>query len=128
MAIDDWDVTINFEQWSAELEARTDPALLKSMEYMKTVVTPLVPIETGDLVGSGDVGLGVIEGDEPAEHTAHLYYPGPYALYQHNGVYYRYGQFGAPLGHTHGESFFLIRPMIQEAHTALEIFKKEMGL
>lgn len=124
----DYEFNLGFDRIKAEMAAKIDPALLVGMEYIKTVVTPLVPIETGDLAGSGDVGIGPAPGDEAPEHTAHLYYPGPYALYQHEGVYYRHGVTGAPLTHTHGESFFLLRPMIQESDTTLGIVKKEMGL
>lgn len=80
---------------------------------MHTVATPLVPVETGNLVGSG--GITAV-GNE-----AQLKYPGPYALYQHEGVYYRHGIFGPPLKHNHGEAFFLKRPLIQEADTVIHI-------
>ncbi len=125
----DWEFNLGFERIKEETAARIDPALLVAMEYVKTVVTPIAPIETGNLRASGDVGIGVLAGGEAAEHVAHLYYPGPYALYVHEGVFYRYGKFGAPLNYqSPGEPCYLIRPMVQEGPTAIRIVKKELGL
>ena len=120
---------MGFDRLKTEMAARVDPALLVAMEHIKTVVTAITPIETGNLRASGDVGIGPAPGDVTPEHTAHLYYPGPYALYVHEGIFYRYGQFGAPLNYqSPGEPFYLLRPMIQESKTALGIVKKELGL
>lgn len=106
----EWDVNLGFDRLKARVDDAIDPALVRGMFTLKTAVTPLVPLDTGNLAGSGDVGIGDL--DAPAEqHVAHLYYPGPYALYQHEGVYFRRpAHYGAPLTHEHGESFFLIRP------------------
>lgn len=110
----EWEINLGFDRLRARVDEVIDPALVSGMETLKTVVTPLVPVDTGNLVGSGDVGIGDL--DAPAEpHVAHLYYPGPYALYQHQGVYFRRpAHYGAPLTHEHGESFFLIRPAVAE--------------
>lgn len=125
-----YEFNLHFDRIKAENAARADDAVLAAMSYMHGEVTPLVPVQSGELAGSGDVGLGVIDGPTgPNEHVAHLYYPGPYALYQHEGVYFRRpAHVGAPLTHTHGESFFLIRPMIQNADTAIDIVRERMGL
>lgn len=114
----DWTIGINFAAIGDEIRAKIPGAVLKGMEHVHTVVTPLVPVETSNLAGSGDVS---VVGDE-----ASLFYPGPYALYQHDGVYYRHGRFGAPLTHTHGESFFLQRPMVQEAPRVIGIIEHEL--
>jgi hypothetical protein len=126
----EYEFNLHFDRLKVETAERADEAVLAAMSYMHGEVTPLVPVQSGELAGSGDVGLGVIDGATGAgEHVAHLYYPGPYALYQHEGVYFRRpAHFGAPLTHTHGESFFLIRPMIQNAETALDIVRQRMGL
>lgn len=115
---DDWDINIDFPAIADELRAKLPGALLKGMEYVHSVVTPLVPVETGNLVGSGDVTVTGL--------TASLRYPGPYALYQHEGVFYRHGRFGAPLTHTHGQAFFLQQPMVQEAPTVVGIVEHEL--
>jgi len=119
-----WDVNINLNDIAAEVAAKVPDAVLKGAEYLHSVVTPLVPVETDNLAGSGDVGIGAAPGDTVTDpdRTAHLYYPGPYALYQHEGVYFRRpAHYGAPLNHTHGESFFLERPAAQNADEILKI-------
>jgi len=85
---------------------------------LRSVVTPLVPVQTGNLVGS----IGITVYDDMGE----IFIPGPYALYQHEGVYYRHGKFGAPLTHTHGESFFLERPMVQEADNIFKVMDEAL--
>jgi hypothetical protein len=126
----EWHFDLHFDELRAEMADRAEQAVLAGMQFMHGQVTPLVPVETGDLAGSGDVGLGYIGGASGAgEHVAHLYYPGPYALYQHEGVYFRRpATYGAPLSHTHGESFFLIRPMLNDAAATIEIVRQRMGL
>jgi hypothetical protein len=116
----EWEFNLYLDGLKAEMEARIPGALAKGLEHVRTVATPLVPVETGALAGSGGITV--------TGHEGQILYPGPYALYQHEGVYYRHGRFGAPLRHTHGESFFLLRPMIQEADTVLEIVRREVGL
>lgn len=127
----EWHFDLHFDQLKAEMAAKAEEAVLAGMSYMHGQVTPLVPVESGDLVGSGDVGLGYVDGAAigDGEHVAHLFYPGPYALYQHEGVYFRRpATYGAPLTHTHGESFFLIRPMLTDADTAINIVRERLGL
>src|SRR6185312_2172720 len=94
-----WDVNLNLGELVGAMQERMPVALGKATEYLRSVVTPMVPVETGSLAGSGDLQV--------LEDSAELYYPGPYALYQENGVYYRHGRVGAPLSHTTGQSFFL---------------------
>lgn len=110
----EWHINLGFDRIREHVDEVIDKALLQGAEELHAAVTPLVPVETGNLAGSGDVGLG--DFDAPATpHVAHLYYPGPYALYQHEGVYFRRpATFGAPLTHEHGESFFLLRPAASE--------------
>ncbi|WP_434315838.1 hypothetical protein [Leifsonia sp. P73] len=128
----EYEFNLHFAERKAEMAERGDEAVLLAMSFMHGQVTPLVPIgETENLVGSGDVGLGYVDGAAigDGEHVAHLFYPGPYALYQHEGVYFRRpAHYGRVLSHTHGESFFLIRPMIQDADIALDIVRERLGL
>lgn len=126
-----WEMNLPFDTKAAEVRAKLPEAVLKGAEYLHAVVTPLVPVETGNLVGSGDVGIGPAPGDTVSnpDTTAHLYYPGPYALYQHEGVYFRRpATYGAPLTHTHGESFFLERPFIQHQSDILRVIREGLGL
>lgn len=126
----EWHFDLRFDDLKAEMAAKADEAVLAGMSYMHGEVTPLVPVETGELVGSGDVGLGVVgAGAVAGEHVAHLFYPGPYALYQHEGIYFRRpATYGAPLSHTHGQSFFLIQPMLTYSETVIDVVRQRMGL
>lgn len=129
MAHGSWDVSINFNQIADELEARLPGAVVKGAEYLHAVVTPNVPVETGNLVGSGDVGQGAAPGDTvlDPDNTAHLYYPGPYALYQHEGIYFRRpAHYGAILTHEHGENFFLERAVAQHSEEILAVVRENL--
>ena len=115
-----WRINLNFDTLREHVAEVVDKALVEGAEQLHAAVTPLVPIETGNLVGSGDVGLGDLN-TPGTPHTAHLYYPGPYALYQHEGVYFRRpATYGNPLSHEHGESFFLIRPTVSEGPAIIQ--------
>lgn len=118
MAVDYDFSGLNFDAITSRLIEHAPGAIVKGLEHIHTVVTPLVPEDTGNLVGSGGITAEGLQGE--------LYYPGPYARYQHNGVYYRHGRFGAPLTHTHGQSFFLSIPMVTEADTALQVVADEL--
>jgi hypothetical protein len=111
-----WDVNLGFDTVKDEIFARSVIALGQGAELLRSYVTPLVPVETGNLAGSG--GITVVDSKDGP--TADLLYPGPYALYQHEGVYYRHGRFGAPLTHTHGESFFLERPIVEHGKEIID--------
>lgn len=115
---DGWDINMDFGALGDELRAKLPAALVKGTEYLRGQVTPRVPVETGNLAGSGGITTTATE--------ASLYYPGPYALYQHEGVYYRHGRFGAPLTHNVGESFFLERTVVEEAPTVIGIIEHEL--
>lgn len=123
MAIDYDFSGLNFDALTARLIEHAPAAIVKALEHIHTVVTPLVPVETGNLVGSGGITAEGLQGE--------LLYPGPYARYQHEGVYYRHGRFGAPLSHAgslnpNAISFFLEIPMISEAGIALNIVADEL--
>lgn len=124
----EWKINLHFDRLKAEVSARADQAVIKGAEALRAIVTPLVPVETGRLVGSGDVGFGLAGISGPAlPHTAHLYFSGPYALYQHEGVYFRKpATFGAPLTHNHGQNFFLIQPLISHRPEIVAIIGTEV--
>lgn len=113
-----WDVNFDLSDLVGAIQGRMPVALGKATEYLRAVVTPMVPVETGDLAGSGEVRVFA--------DSAELYYPGPYALYVHEGIYYRHGRFGAPLTFTHGNAFFLTMGVVQAKEGMLEIMRKEL--
>jgi len=115
---DGWTINIDFAAIGDEVRSKVPAAIAKGTEYLRGQVTPRVPVETGALAGSGGVTVVGLVGS--------LYYPGPYALYQHEGVYYRHGRFGAPLTHNTGESFFLERTVVEEAPTIIGIIEHEV--
>ena len=93
----------------ARVDAAAPAAVGAGMEHIHGVSAPLVPVETGRLVGSGAVH---VDGD-----TAALTYDGPYARYQHERL---------DLRHEHGQAKFLEQPITTEAQTALEIVARRL--
>jgi hypothetical protein len=109
----DYTYDLNFDQVNEEIHARFAQAIGAGLEHIRAVATPLVPVLTGNLAGSGGITVDGVEG--------RIRYPGPYALYQHEGVYYRHGRVGAPLSHTHGQAFYLSEPIRTEAETVIDL-------
>lgn len=89
----------------ARIEAALPDAAFKAMEHIHTVTTPKVPLETGNLAGSGAVSV-----TGPA--SAQIYYPGPYARAQEYGLDFR---------HEHGQALYLTTTMVAEKDVAIEI-------
>lgn len=119
MSVGEWEVNLNLGDLVNQIGDRLPIALGRATEYLRGVVTPMVPVETGNLAGSGGV---TVNGDQ-----AELLYPGPYALYQHEGVYFRRpDRYGAPLTHTHGESFFLTRGVVMARDGMIQIMRDEL--
>lgn len=113
--------TIDFGPVQDALNASLPQALFQGMEHIHTETTPKIPIETGNLRGSGEVE---VEGQE-----ATIFYPGPYALYQHEGVFYRHGVVGAPLVYKRGGgAFFLEKTLVEEGPKALDIVAEGIHL
>jgi hypothetical protein len=99
------DVTgLNLAQLIDRVDAVAPEAVGRGMEHIHQVASPLVPVETGRLVGSGTVE---VDGD-----TASLHYEGPYARYQHERL---------DLKHEHGQAKYLEQPVATEAQTAVDI-------
>ena len=90
---------------AASLEAALPEAAFKAMTHISIVTTPKVPLETGNLAGSGSVTY-----TGPA--SARVYYPGPYAKAQ---------EYGLDFHHEHGQAMFLSTTMLQEKDRALEV-------
>lgn len=112
-----WEVNLGFDRIKTNTAAAADAAVMAGVVALQGFVVPVVPVETGRLAASPEAGTGRKSGVGPAgDHVAHLFFPGPYALYQHEGVYFRRpAHFGAPLTHTHGQNFFLIQPLVSHS-------------
>lgn len=81
-------------------------AVGRAAEHVRAVSTGLAPVLTGNLRASAEV--------KAVSHTsARVYYPGPYARYQHYGLDFRH-----PQG---GQALFLQQPMLTEADACLQI-------
>lgn len=103
-------------EWSvdfSELDAVTQRiedaapfAVVRAAEYIRGVSIELAPIESGNLRGSAEV--------KAISHTAaRVYYPGPYARYQHYELQLRH-----PQG---GQALYLEQPMLTEAPKVIKI-------
>lgn len=79
--------------------------LLDAAEHVRGVAAELTPIESGHLVGSAEVKA-------TDEANVEVYYPGPYARYQHFGLDFR---------HEHGQALYLEQPMATEAEKVFQI-------
>lgn len=95
---------LDLEHLNAAIDEAEPEALAQGMEHIRSVSAPLVPVETGRLVGSATVH---VEGD-----TASLTYDGPYARYQ---------EFRLDLRHEHGQANYLGQPMQTEPDAVMEI-------
>ncbi|WIA99744.1 MULTISPECIES: HK97 gp10 family phage protein [unclassified Curtobacterium] len=107
----EWEDSFDWDGLQARKAAAVTPAVAAGMEVVRQVVTPKVPVEMGHLVGSPSVTA--------VGHEATIRYGGPYARYQEFGVYYRWGMRGAPLKHTHGQSFYLTTGIVEARDPAL---------
>lgn len=90
------------------IEEALPVAAFKAMEHIHTVTTPKVPLETGNLAGSGAV-------TNTGPSSAQIYYPGPYARAQEYGLDFR---------HEHGQALYLTTTMVQEKDAAIEVAAK----
>lgn len=104
-----YEMHLDLSALKAKAAAVAPEALGEGMEHIRSVSAPLVPVETGRLVGSADVQ---VDGDQ-----ASLSYEGPYARYQHERL---------DLRHEHGQAKYLEQPLHTEADKALEIVAKRI--
>jgi hypothetical protein len=106
----EWEFDLDWDGLQARKAAAMTRAVAAGMEVVRQVTAPKVPVELGHLVGSPSV---TAVGNE-----ATIRFPGPYSRYQEYGVYYRFGIFGRPLTHTHGQSFYLTTGLVEAADPA----------
>lgn len=107
-----WEDDFGIDGLNERIHAKVPAAAVAGMEVIRAITGPKVPVLTGNLEGSGGITF--------TGTTAEILYPGPYARYQEFGVYYRHGRAGAPLNHTHGQSFFLTTSLIEGRDAALQ--------
>jgi len=103
--------SIHVDQITDELMEAIPAATFKAMEHLREVAVSKTPIETGDLRASASV-TNMID-----KHGARVYYPGPYARFQH----YR-----LDLRHEEGQALYLEQPLVQETEKILEIVATEL--
>lgn len=99
-----WENRLDLRGLLVDVDAAAPLAIAEGLEHLRTTSAPLVPIETGRLVGSAEVH---VDGDQGS-----LSYAGPYARYQHERL---------DLRHEHGQAKYLEQPMETEAETILDI-------
>lgn len=86
-------------------------AAFKAMEHLHQVAVNKTPMESGNLRDESAVVNDV------ATRGASVYYPGPYARYQH---------YELQLRHEVGQALYLEQPLVQETETILEIVATEL--
>lgn len=105
----DWD-TGGFEAHLDELvgnvTAAAPFAVGRAAEHIRAVSTTLAPILTGTLRAEAEVKA-------ISHHEFRVYYPGPYARYQHYGLDFKH-----PQG---GQALYLQQPMVTEAEQCFQI-------
>lgn len=99
-----WQINLDLAKLKHRVDEVKPEALAAGMEHIRQVSAPLVPVETGRLVGSAAVE---VTGDR-----ASLSYAGPYARYQHERL---------DLHHQHGQAKYLEQPVLTDGGKAIEI-------
>lgn len=103
-------LSARLEQIKEDVAAAVGPATFKAMEHLHQVAVNKTPIETGNLRAESSV--------EEIPNGARVYYPGPYARYQH---------YELQLRHEHGgQALYLEQPLVQETPAIMEILAQEM--
>lgn len=96
---------LDFGPITAAIRAAAPAATLTGAEYLKAEAQKRTPVETGDLRGSADA--------RPAgPMRAEVYFPGPYARYQHFGLDFR---------HEEGQALYLEEPTVSEAERTIRV-------
>lgn len=101
--------SIHMDQITAAVIAAVPGATFKAMEHLHQVAVSKTPVQTGNLAGESSV--------EPIPGGASVYYPGPYARYQH---------YELQLRHETGQALYLEQPLVQETPKILEIVATEL--
>lgn len=117
MAGIEWNIDFTaLDDLTARMEEAQPIAVVRAAEHLRGVAAELTPVESGQLVGSAEVKA-------VSHDTARVYYPGPYARYQH---------FELQLKHAHGQALYLEQPVITETAACTQIMadtlKEAMGL
>lgn len=94
----EWDIDLSgLDEMTDRMEAAMPAAIVKALEHVRTVATPLTPIQSGDLRGGYSVTAKGMRG-EIANYSV-------YARYQHYGLDFQ---------HPVGQALFLEQPMVTE--------------
>jgi len=117
MAGIEWNIDLSgLDRITEAMEAAAPFAVTRAAEHVRGVAAELTPVRDGNLVGSAEVKA-------VDDHTARVYYPGPYARYQH---------YELQLRHTHGQALYLEQPIVTEAEACTQIMadtlREAMGL
>lgn len=105
----DWDSSgfeASMDDIAAKVDAAVPLALARATEHVRAVSTSLAPVLTGNLRASAEVSA-------ISRTEYRIYYPGPYARYQHYGLDFRH-----PQG---GQALYLQQPMVTEAPQCFQI-------
>lgn len=104
------DFAIHLSKITDEVIAAIPEAAAKGMEHLRQVAVSKTPIETGNLRSEAEV--------KTHPDGAEVYFPGPYARYQH---------YELQLRHEAGQALYLEQPLVQETQTILAIVAQELG-
>lgn len=104
------DFSANLARMADSLVAAIPEACTKGMEHLRGVAVSKTPIETGNLRGWAEV--------KTHADGAEVYYPGPYARYQH---------YELQLRHEAGQALYLEQPLVQERGRILGIVSRELS-
>lgn len=103
------DFAIHLSQITREVIAAIPEAAAKGAEHLRQVAVSKTPIETGNLRAEAEVKVH--------EDGAEVYYPGPYARYQH---------YELQLRHEDGQALYLEIPTVVEAPKIIEVMAAEL--
>jgi hypothetical protein len=103
------DFAIHLSQITDEVIAAVPEACKEGMEYLRTVAVNKTPKETGNLRLEAEVKVN--------PDGAEVYYPGPYARYQH---------YELQLKHEEGQALYLEQPLKTEEEKILAIVAQEL--
>ncbi|QDZ15781.1 HK97 gp10 family phage protein [Humibacter ginsenosidimutans] len=113
MAGIEWNIDLSgLDRITEAMDNLVPAAVVKAAEHVRGVAADLTPVESGHLVGSAEVKA-------TSHDSARVYYPGPYARYQH---------FELQLKHAHGQALYLEQPMITEAQACFRIMADTLRL
>jgi hypothetical protein len=100
--------SVHLDQITEAVIAAIPEASFKAMEHLRQVAVERTPLETGDLRTSAEV--------KPTPEGADVYYPGPYARYQHYEI----------LRHEVGQRLYLESAVVSETPKIIEILATEL--